>query len=77
MGIHGSALIESGPGIREIENKKIRKGVPLQLAGEQSGGLLPWWYVWVWVHGVVWCKYHLKGLRVVVVYVILNKNIFV
>ena len=36
MGIHGSALIESGPGIREIENKKgspltlgyIKKGMP-------------------------------------------------
>ena len=28
MGIHRSALIESGPEIREIENKKIRKGVP-------------------------------------------------
>ena len=26
MEIHGSALIESGPGIREIENKKIRRG---------------------------------------------------
>ena len=31
MEIHGSALIESVPRIREIENKKIRKGVPLQL----------------------------------------------
>ena len=41
------------------------------------GGFSPRWYVWVQVHGVVWCKYHLKGFRVVVVYVILNKNKFV
>ena len=31
MGIHGSVLIESGPGIREIENRKLRRGVPLQI----------------------------------------------
>src|SRR6202040_1693603 len=30
MGIHGSALVESGPGIHEIENKKLRRGIPLQ-----------------------------------------------
>src|ERR1700720_4571557 len=30
MGIHGFVLIESGPGVREIENKKLRRGVPLQ-----------------------------------------------
>src|ERR1700722_4811506 len=41
------------------------------------GGLSPRWYVWVQVHGVVWCKYHLEEFRVVVVYVILNKNKFV
>src|ERR1700720_4453607 len=37
------------------------------------GGLSPRWYVRVRVHGVVWCKYHLKEFQVVVVYVILNK----
>src|ERR1700722_8153892 len=40
-------------------------------------GLSPWWYVRVQVHGVIWCKYHLEDFRVVVVYVILNKNQFV
>src|SRR3984957_18227035 len=36
MGIHGSALIESGPGIREIKNKKIRRGVPLHEVTTQN-----------------------------------------
>src|ERR1700722_3661419 len=47
------------------------------VCGGTVGGLSPRLYVWVWVHGVVWCEYHLERFRVVVVYVILNKNKFV
>ena len=45
----------------------------LTVSRRTVGGLSPRWYVRVWVHGVVWCKYHLKDFQVVVVCVILNK----
>src|ERR1700719_2033408 len=40
MGIHGSASIESGPGIREIKNKKIRRGVPLHEVTTQNAATI-------------------------------------